>query len=736
MVLGGKHAMTSIKCTRMVKSGISVAVSLALFLTSAGWPATQAYAQAVGASPAGKAAGVRAVVALPQSLSGAAIPLAAGSALLAPSFGAILAAPAASAGASPAAPSVAATPAPAAGTPVAAKPAEGALSAAAPGEKPGSDDGPRWVEVPSSRVGLAAWLGRQVSRWSRAEPSDSRKAFDGEASRAKTAAAPAAPNAVAPRASGLSKADSPAARIIADASIPTPEAARQVGELRRATPTPLWVKVAAPVSVIAAVGVALAYGAVPVLALGAGLVLSVLAHEVAHLAVLRALGDRTAVEAGSSLNPFALIDAVKTVILPAVSLAVSSAILPFPILLGAAKAVDVDFNNLRSPFTGARSARNAFWVTAAGPATNLALAGLALGAAALLPAGGVLAVVALGLAKMNLALTVFNLLPLPQLDGGKMLASVLPERLYAKWVYDPKVEKSYQGILRRIYEGPSNVLTVLADKLGITSQKAINRTANGVTFAALAAFYAVAYFSFSVSIPLLFLALPCTYDYWCIREKVRSEAAVNDVMALYSEWSSVIAQIAEEQGMESEVSLFEAEHAMKNALETLVDELMAKEEFRALSKEDKLAALMKAYPDKAAEFLKEKVFTEAGDTIEKIKALLADPRNEAYTNRLRKWFEDHNIFERWDNPKYEGKLKDAIKEAGKEKPKEAGSRGSATLGAMLALATLGGAAVLFPELASQVPAWLSGLGLIGLAGTLRAVSTAEIDPGWKVKVKS
>ena len=84
---------------------------------------------------------------------------------------------------------------------------------------------------------------------------------------------------------------------------------------------------------------------------------------------------------------------------------------------------------------------------------------------------------------MNLALTVFNLLPLPQLDGGKMLASVLPERLYAQWVYDPKVEKSYQGILRRIYEGPSNVLTVLADKLGITSQKAINRTANGVTSA-------------------------------------------------------------------------------------------------------------------------------------------------------------------------------------------------------------------------------------------------------------
>ncbi|OGS39451.1 MAG: hypothetical protein A2506_13310, partial [Elusimicrobia bacterium RIFOXYD12_FULL_66_9] len=413
-------------------------------------------------------------------------------------------------------------------------------------------------------------------------------------------------------------------RIVNDTSIPTPEAARRVGEIRRATPTPLWVKVVAPVSVVAAVGVAVAYGALPVLALGAGLVLSVLAHETAHLAVLRALGDRTAVEAGATLNPFDQVDAIKTVILPAISLAISSAILPFPILLGAAKAVDVDFNNLRSPFTGARSARNTFWVTAAGPATNLALAGLALGAAALLPAGGFLAVLAMGLAKMNLALTVFNLIPLPQLDGGKMLASALPERFYAKWVYDPKIEKSYQGLMRRLYEGPSNVLSIIADKLGIASQKAINRTANGVTFAALAAFYAVAYFSFSVSIPLLFLALPCTYDYWCIREKVRSEAAVNDIMQLYSEWAAVIAQIAEDKGMESEVSLFEAEHAMKNALETLVDEMMADESFRALSNEDKLAAVMKAYPDKAAEFLKEKVFTEAGDTLDKVKELMAD----------------------------------------------------------------------------------------------------------------
>jgi Zn-dependent protease len=132
--------------------------------------------------------------------------------------------------------------------------------------------------------------------------------------------------------------------------------------------------------VIAAIAVAVSYGAVPVLALGVGLVVSVLAHEVAHIAVLHRLGDKTAEHAHShSLNPFVHIDAVKTVIVPALSLALSSVLLPFPILLGAGKPVDADFNNLTSPFGGPRSARNAFWVAAAGPATNLLIAGVAFG---------------------------------------------------------------------------------------------------------------------------------------------------------------------------------------------------------------------------------------------------------------------------------------------------------------------------------------------------------------------
>ncbi|MFX5562782.1 site-2 protease family protein, partial [Acinetobacter baumannii] len=85
--------------------------------------------------------------------------------------------------------------------------------------------------------------------------------------------------------------------------------------------------------------------------------------------------------------------------------------------------------------------------------------------------GGLLAGVAIGLAHMNVALGVFNLLPLPQLDGGTMLASVLPERFYAKWVYNPRVEKGYQGLFRRLYEGPTSLLTFVADVLGVKSQK-------------------------------------------------------------------------------------------------------------------------------------------------------------------------------------------------------------------------------------------------------------------------
>jgi ATP-dependent Clp protease ATP-binding subunit ClpC len=754
--------MTSIRIGRTLKSGIASVVSASLFLSSAGWPVARAYAQSVHIAPVGEAgsaaralptAGLTSVsaipsltVAMPSAFS--ALPAASAPSASAPAASALRAAPVSAAAS--AAPALRAFPA-AASTPEKAPDAAPAPAAPAPAPSKASDSGPRWVESDPSapgngkvseesgprwvapvKTGLSGWVTNQLSRWTKADAAVSRQQFDGDSAHAAETPSETNTGAAHAHSHALSGAASATDRIVEDHSIPTPEAARLVGELRHEHGTPLWAKVVAPISVVAAIVAAVHFGAVGVLTLGAGLVLSVLAHEVAHLAVLKSLGDHTAEHAGShSLNPFHHIDAVKTIIVPAISLALSSAFLPFPILIGSGKAVDADFNNLRSPLGGPRSARNAFWVAAAGPLTNFALAGLAFAAAAFLPAGGLLAGVAIGLAHMNVALGVFNLLPLPQLDGGKMLASALPERFYAKWVYNPRVEKNYQGLFRRLYEGPTSLLTFVADVLGVKSQKTLNRVANGVTFVALGAFYAVAYLHFAVAVPLLFLALPCTYDYWCIREKVRSEAAVKDVMDIFSQWSAVISQIAEDRGMASEVSLFETEHAMKNALETLVDEMMAKEEFRALSEEEKIAQLMAAYPDKAADFLKDKVFTEDADTKEKILELLKDSRNTPFYERIRRWFGEHSIFDRWDNPKYEGKLRDQMKDA--EKPKSRGQGGSTTLGMMGFLALVGGASMLFPEIGHHA-AGIAGLGMLGLMGTLglggsTPTSKFQVRPG-------
>ncbi|MBI3289399.1 MAG: hypothetical protein HYZ74_07775, partial [Elusimicrobia bacterium] len=704
--------MTSSRLFRSLKSGIAVLTSGSMLVVSAVSPvAAQTYRAVPGAggsSARAIAAPVSSIPSLPASVVGSA----------GARFGLTTApsAPAALSNAGPAALNDDAKDA--ASQPAAAvKPQSAGAANAGPRWVAHREDapkrtGPRWVapKAPGLRAALFKILPFLGDR-----PGD--ETFDGAARQPKSIVdAPA--EAPAPEAGARLSPARAQARIIEDHSIATPEAARRVGALRHAHGAPAWVKVAAPVSLLAAAAVAVYSGAaltVPVLTLGAGLVLSVLAHEVAHVAMLRRLGDRTAEHAGShSLNPFHHIDGVKTVLAPALSLALSSLLLPFPVLIGAGKPVDADFNNLRGIFGGPRSARNAFWVAAAGPATNILLAGAAYGAFALLPAGGAMAAVAFGLAKMNLALTVFNLLPFPQLDGGKMLASALPERFYAKWVFNPKVEKTYQGILRRLYQGPSNILTWLADRLGVRTQTGINRLANATTFAALAAFYAVAYFQFSVSVPLLFLALPCSYDYWCIREKVRSEAAVNSLMGIMGEWGSLISQISREKGLESEVSAYEAEHAMKNALETLVDEMMAKPEFRALPDADKLEAFMKAYPEKAAEYLREKAITE--DSLEQIRAILSDPRNGPFYERLKKWFTEHEIFSRWDNAHDKEKLKDALDEA--DKPKESGIGGAAALAIVaLGLGALG-LGMGFPGWAPQASALLGGIGAFGMLGAL------------------
>lgn len=153
------------------------------------------------------------------------------------------------------------------------------------------------------------------------------------------------------------------------------------------------------------------------------LLFSVIIHEVAHGYAALALGDRTAEYEGRlTLNPIKHIDPIGTIIFPLITM-----ILPGSFFFGWAKPVPYNPHNLRDQRWGEAI------VAAAGPVSNIALAlifGLIirfyLAPNGLLdsPAGAICALIAL----INLTLAAFNLVPIPPLDGSKILTSVLPRR--------------------------------------------------------------------------------------------------------------------------------------------------------------------------------------------------------------------------------------------------------------------------------------------------------------------
>jgi len=157
--------------------------------------------------------------------------------------------------------------------------------------------------------------------------------------------------------------------------------------------------------------------------------LAITLHEAAHAYAALRFGDRTAYMLGRvSLNPLRHVDPVGTVALPLALLAVSK-LFGGGIIFGWAKPVPVNFSNLRNP------KRDMLWVAAAGPASNLLMAvlwGLGVKLALTLPDSPfALPLALMGAAGVfiNVLLMVLNLLPLPPLDGGRILVSLLPARL-------------------------------------------------------------------------------------------------------------------------------------------------------------------------------------------------------------------------------------------------------------------------------------------------------------------
>ncbi len=183
-------------------------------------------------------------------------------------------------------------------------------------------------------------------------------------------------------------------------------------------------------------------------------------HEAAHGYVARHFGDNTAWALGRvTLNPVKHIDPLGTIVMPLMLYFATSG----AFLFGYAKPVPVQFGNLRNP------KRDMIWVALAGPGANLAQAllwGIALyllqGAAVSEPffikmcQAGIL---------VNVVMFVFNLFPLPPLDGGRILVGLLPYRLAVPvsriepWGFFIVMALVLAGILSTLWMRPLMTLT-------------------------------------------------------------------------------------------------------------------------------------------------------------------------------------------------------------------------------------------------------------------------------------
>ena len=185
------------------------------------------------------------------------------------------------------------------------------------------------------------------------------------------------------------------------------------------------------------------------------IIIAITFHEAAHGFVAKQFGDDTAAKLGRvTFNPLKHIDPFGTIILPAFLLLVHAGF-----VFGYAKPVPVNFNRLNNP------KRDMIWVAAAGPGTNLLLAATsaALMWLTLHTGLGMNAMVEnflLGSVQINLVLAVLNMLPLPPLDGGRVVTGLLPHNLAVPYA---RIER--YGMLIIILA--LFLLPLIGEKLGI-----------------------------------------------------------------------------------------------------------------------------------------------------------------------------------------------------------------------------------------------------------------------------